>query len=120
MPNIIHIFGQHVPHDTAIIVGNREGLTLLRDLLTDILSRRGPGKAKLAVAEAEVCDGEHFELQVHFVKHAINEELLPYTASWCQESQKESTKKRFYDRVIACTRKFLSKGETRDSDGYFS
>ncbi len=72
---LLHIFAQPTQHDEAYIVGNRLGLTRLRDAIDAALEQRG-------AHDAAVCanDGEGYAAVVVFGEmEQMNTLALPYT-----------------------------------------
>lgn len=78
MPDTIdlHIYAQTQWHDEAYIVGNRAGLTALRDALTRLLDEA----ASTATLPAYTNDGEGYDLTVRLADQRIFDALtVPYT-----------------------------------------
>ena len=75
----LHLFAQQAWHDDAHIVGNRRGLTALRDALTRALD------GDLGVAEVFVEDGEGY-FAVCRLREDMRDIALPYTDEVAAES----------------------------------
>ena len=74
MTNLLHIYAQSQQHDEAWIVGDREGLTRLRDAITSALESRP------SAAHSFTADGEGFAAIVVLSGEARIERLaLPYS-----------------------------------------
>jgi hypothetical protein len=102
----INIHGADSPHDTVVVAGNKGGLIALRDMIQAVLSRRGPGKAQLAGGRLCCSDDEWVEVQVHYIKTPMEQEMPPYTG--CFADYTDAVKDRFYDRVIKCSEAMLN------------
>jgi hypothetical protein len=72
----LHLYAQAQWHDDAYLVGNRGGLTALRDALTRLLD----GSASKETVLAYTNDGEGYDLTVHLVTPEVFGALtVPYT-----------------------------------------
>lgn len=56
---LIHLYAQYAPHQTAVIIGNREGIKALRDACDAALKEPG-----LVDIQAFVADGEGYTLGI--------------------------------------------------------
>lgn len=57
---ILNVYGQTMGHDELWILGNREGLTALRDALNRTLNNKPVDDLTYTSVETEVTDGESF------------------------------------------------------------
>lgn len=63
---LLHVYGQEGPHDDVVILGNRDGLTALRDTINRVLVGTKAQGVALSVGPREpmTSDGEGFGLVV--------------------------------------------------------
>lgn len=61
--NVLHIYGQHLPHDDVRIFGNKSALLQLRQAIDEAL------EGKAGILEAMPNDGEHYDVQVQMIDH---------------------------------------------------
>lgn len=74
MLNGVHLYPQPFQHETAFVVGTREGLQELRNLIDRAL------EADIANGEVTTADGEGYDLVViSLLQAAFDEAQLPYT-----------------------------------------
>jgi hypothetical protein len=59
-PPLVHVHGQQSFHDSAILIGNRQGLMQLQEILTEVLASEQGSAAR----EVYTTDGEGYDLQV--------------------------------------------------------
>lgn len=77
-PALLHVFGPAFWHDTLRIIGNKDGLTALRDAI-DVALKEG---YHYGDSPATTSDGEYFDIQVlnyDKPRSAWNLVTLPYT-----------------------------------------
>lgn len=83
----LHIYAQGAWHDSAYIVGTREGLHALRDAVNDALEMEGQSRS----ATVFTSDGEGFH--VHVIRETEDGMLryvLPYTDAMAKDADTES------------------------------
>ncbi|MHB8619059.1 MAG: hypothetical protein ACYDAG_05695 [Chloroflexota bacterium] len=88
---MLHVYGQGSFRDEAGIVGNRAGLSALRDALTTALDSEN-GRASM---EAMVKDGEGFNVLVvcdnsPWTGPGWQRRAVPYTEEYAQESHADA------------------------------
>lgn len=83
--DILHIYAQDSWHQTATIVGNREGLQKLANALNKLLSITS-GHAE--TFETFANDGEGYECRVLWLEHEATWQQIatPYTDDICQRA----------------------------------
>jgi hypothetical protein len=77
---VVHLWQPYAYHDPAYIVGNRDGLVMLRDAVQQAIDD-GYGEANPYVA-----DGEGYTLEVRCVKDT-DHQAVPYTADDAAEDR---------------------------------
>lgn len=78
----LHVYAQYSPHDDAVIAGDKEALTALRDAITQAI------EGKEASFNSFTQDGEGFRVLVkcrHTDSTFFNNVGLPYTADYYGE-----------------------------------
>lgn len=82
---VLHIYGQWIWHDSAVIAGNKAGLMALRDAIQRVLVNGADSKA---IAEVFVIDGEGYDIQVFLENTSdIASRKLPYTDPDCHTGE---------------------------------
>ena len=79
MKNIVHLYAGSGPHEDSVIVGDREGLTNLRNAIDEALGRGKP--AGLSSTTIFVNDGEGFDCFIvcDNMDRLIKDLATPYT-----------------------------------------
>ena len=83
---LVHIYGQHSEHTEAYILGNREGLRVLRAALDAALEHGSEA------AEVMVADGEGYAVEImledsDWNSPAWRDAAVPYVASYAAETR---------------------------------
>lgn len=82
---ILHVYGPRMYHDDSFIVGTRESLTALRDVIDNAL-RKGQATGVFSVNDDE---GYHLGV-IRVEQHTLPELAAPYWEDFAQEKREDA------------------------------